>query len=59
MAVVSKPVNAHQSFTTRPAPIDLDLQHVGDDLLVFAIDVWVYDSEGDVVVTRDDIPEGG
>lgn len=36
---------------------DFDFQHVGDNLLSFAIDVWVY--EGDVVVTRDDVPEGG
>ena len=36
---------------------DFDLQHVGDDLLGFAIDVWVY--KGDVVITRDDVPEGG
>jgi hypothetical protein len=132
VAVVSRPVNAHQSFTTRPAPItsdprftvpayhtnpsapqqkknpcktrthhegnleqtaqlvlvldtclgvnqaalvrnrtvaadedvvrdrlaeDFDLEHVCDDLLCLAVDVGVH--QCDVVVARDDVPEGG
>ena len=36
---------------------DLDLEHVGDDLLRLAVDVWMH--ECDVVVARDDVPERG
>ena len=36
---------------------DLDFEHVGDDLLCLAVDVWVH--ERDVVVACDDVSEGG
>jgi hypothetical protein len=36
---------------------DLDAESVGDDLLRFALQVWVH--EGDVIVSADDVAEGG
>lgn len=49
-------ITSHKDIIGDCLPEDFDLQHVGNDLLGFAINVWVYES--DVVVTRDDISEG-
>lgn len=46
-------ITSHEDVIGDCLPEDFDLQYVGDDLLGFAINVWVY--EGDVVVTRDDV----
>ena len=47
-------ITSHEDVICDRLPEDFDLQHVGNDLLGFAINVWVY--EGDIVVARDDVP---
>ena len=37
-------------------PENLNLEHVRDDLLRLAVDVWVH--ERNVVVARDNVPQG-
>jgi len=49
-------ITSHEDIIGDRLSEDLDLQHVGDDLLGLAINVRVH--EGDIVVTRDDVPEG-
>jgi hypothetical protein len=49
-------ITSHQDIIGDCLPEDFDLQHVGNNLLGFAINVWMY--EGDVVVARDDVSEG-
>ena len=46
-------IASHEDVIGDCLPEDFDLEHIGDDLLGFAVNVWVY--EGDIVVTRDDV----
>ena len=50
-------IAAHEDVIGDRLAEDLDLEHVGDDLLRLAVDVRVH--ERDVVVARDDVPERG
>ena len=48
-------VAADQDVVCNGLPEHFDLQHVGDDLFRFTIDVWVY--KRDVVIAGNDISE--
>lgn len=55
--VGDRAVAADEDVVCDGLPEDLDLQHIRDDLLRLAVDVGVH--QRDVVVARDDVPEGG
>jgi len=50
-------ITSHKDIIGDRLSEHFDLQDVGNDLLRFAIEVWMH--EGDVVVTRDDVSERG
>jgi hypothetical protein len=50
-------VAAYEDVVGDRLPEDLDFEHIGDDLLRFAIDVGVH--EGDIVIARNDVPKRG
>jgi hypothetical protein len=54
--VRDRAITPHEDVISDRLSEYLYLQDVRNDLLGFAINVWMY--EGDVVVTCDDIPEG-
>jgi len=49
-------ITSHEDIIGDRLSEDFDLQHVSNDFLSFAINIWVY--EGDIVVACDDVSEG-